>query len=93
MFNHQTPGQLILLQRGNMSFCVFTSQVIKVAAIVGFGVLVLLTRQKEPRYGFSKQLLEHTQTKFVFNSIMFSRRNHKEDRDNDNLFHIPDYVD
>lgn len=28
----------------------FTSQVMKVAVIVGFGVLVLLTRQKEPRY-------------------------------------------
>ncbi|KAL1563308.1 hypothetical protein AAHA92_05793 [Salvia divinorum] len=51
------------------SFNGLVRQVIKVAAIVGFGVLVLLTRQKEPR------------------------RNHKEDKDKDNLFHIPDYVD
>ncbi|KAG6421059.1 hypothetical protein SASPL_117608 [Salvia splendens] len=51
------------------SFNGLVGQVIKVAAIVGFGVLVLLTRQKEPR------------------------RNHKEDKDKDNIFHIPDYVD
>ncbi|KAG6424103.1 hypothetical protein SASPL_114515 [Salvia splendens] len=53
------------------SFNGLVRQVIKVAAIVGFGVLVLMTRQKEPW------------------------RNHKEDKDKDkdNLFHIPDYVD